>query len=188
MGKLVRCKVCGYIMEEGKLGDVCPACGALSKVFEPYEDPISERRRRILKMDLHPIAVHFSVAFAASLVVITIVSSVAKGRVEELFTATTKIMTFFTPIMVLASFLTGLVDGKIRFRRLDRSPILKRKIVLGIVLFLSTIGLAFIVWIGEFAGLIYSLLSIAVALVSLVCAFLLALWGSSIKDSAFAGK
>ena len=35
MKKYVRCKACGYIMEEGKVGDRCPACGAPRAALVP---------------------------------------------------------------------------------------------------------------------------------------------------------
>jgi len=31
MASLIRCKACGYITKEGKVKDVCPACGVLAK-------------------------------------------------------------------------------------------------------------------------------------------------------------
>ena len=40
---LVRCRACGFIMEEEKLGDVCPACGIPRKAFEPYKETMSKK-------------------------------------------------------------------------------------------------------------------------------------------------
>ena len=48
MANLIRCKACGYVTCEGKIKDVCPACGVPAKMFEPYTDPVSEKRRRFL--------------------------------------------------------------------------------------------------------------------------------------------
>ena len=67
MKDYVRCKACGYIMERSKLGDKCPACGVSATMFEPYDDKLSEKRRRLLDIHVHPIVVHFPQAFAAFL-------------------------------------------------------------------------------------------------------------------------
>ena len=72
MGQLVICKACGFIMLEEKLGDVCPACGVLKKMFEPHNDRVSEKRRKVLEMHIHPIMVHFSQAFAFSVFLLAI--------------------------------------------------------------------------------------------------------------------
>src|SRR3972149_10318207 len=85
VAKMVRCKVCGYVMPEGKLRDKCPACGVAAKAFEPWEDPLSEQRRRALALDLHPIAVHFPTAFVVSLIVIFVVGLAFRGGAAELF-------------------------------------------------------------------------------------------------------
>ncbi len=61
----LKCKACGYIIDEKKLGDVCPACGVPRKAFEPWTDDMSPRRRVLLTLNLHPIALHFPQAFSA---------------------------------------------------------------------------------------------------------------------------
>ena len=61
----LKCKACGYIIDEKKLGDVCPACGVPRKAFEPWTDDMSPRRRTLLTLNLHPIALHFPQAFSA---------------------------------------------------------------------------------------------------------------------------
>ena len=55
---MVRGKVCGYITF-GVLGDKCPACGAAKTAFEPYIDNMAQPRRKILNLQLHPIAGNF---------------------------------------------------------------------------------------------------------------------------------
>ena len=57
--KLFICKPCGFVMKESELQDLCPACGLPKKVFEHYKDRMSPGRRKILGLDMHPIAVHF---------------------------------------------------------------------------------------------------------------------------------
>ena len=43
MANLIRCKACGYVTREGKIKDVCPACGVPAKMFEPYTDPYRKK-------------------------------------------------------------------------------------------------------------------------------------------------
>ncbi|MCI0523539.1 MAG: hypothetical protein L0Y37_07800, partial [Bacteroidales bacterium] len=63
MKELVRCKPCGYVMEAGKLKDVCPACGMPAKAFEPYRERVALNRLFVLSLDMHPIAIHLSQTF-----------------------------------------------------------------------------------------------------------------------------
>ncbi len=72
MAELLRCKSCGYIVEAGRVGEVCPACGVPRKMMEPWKDPLSQRRRFLLGLDLHPIVDHFSVSFSACAVVVAL--------------------------------------------------------------------------------------------------------------------
>ena len=71
MRKLVRCKACGFIMQENELREKCPACGAPKTVFEPYTDTVGEKRRRLLDMDLHPMMVHFPTSFIVAILLQT---------------------------------------------------------------------------------------------------------------------
>lgn len=188
MRKLVRCTACNYVMAEDRLKDVCPACGALRKVFVPYEDPMSERRRRTLELDLHPVAVHFPIAFAASLVVIAVMPFILSGAAERLFRCTGQILSLFLPLLVIAAFLTGLLDGKIRFRRVDRSPYLRRKILLGILFFVASVGLALLFWLGGDEETGWLLATLVVAAAAFACAFALGLIGAQLTGAAFPGK
>ncbi len=188
MGKLVRCKACGYVMPEEKLGEECPACGVPRKTFEPYEDPLSPERRRILDMDLHPILVHFPVAFATSMVVLVVLSLILTGRARELFAATAKIVALFTPILGLVAGLAGLLDGKTRFRKLTRSPYVRRKIVYGVLFNIFAAGLAVLIWAGAAGSGPLAAVTIAVAVIAFVFSFLLGLLGRRLASAAFAGK
>ena len=67
MANLIRCKACGFVTDQGKIKDVCPACGVPAKMFEPYTHPVSLKRRRILDLHTHPVMVHFPQAFALTL-------------------------------------------------------------------------------------------------------------------------
>ncbi len=188
MKKMVRCKACGYIMEEAKLGDVCPACGAPRISFEPYTDTVGEKRRRLLNFDLHPIAVHFPISFIVSVLVFSLASFLFSGQVADLLICTTKMLVLFLPLVVLLAFLVGLLDGMIRFRKIGKSHILKTKVVLGIILFVLSVGLASVVWSKGFVDPVYTVSAIVIDVVALACIVVLSLLGTSISNSAFPGK
>jgi uncharacterized membrane protein/rubredoxin len=187
MDKLVRCKACGYIMPEARLKDKCPACGISREMFEPYTDSMAESRRRILGFHLHPIAVHFPTSFAVAVLVFTIATFFFSGPVEELLICTTKVMVLFLPLLVLIAFLAGLLDGKTRFRRLDRSHILKSKMLYGSIFFVVALGLALLVWLGGLGSVTLISIAAALAAAGVACSVVLALLGMQILNSAFPG-
>lgn len=133
MANLIRCKACGYVTCEGKIKDVCPACGVPAKMFEPYTDPVSQKRRLILGLHIHPIMVHFPQAFTVTLFILAVLSYVTPPAIKESLIVSIKVISFFLPYFIILSLLTGLFDGKIRFRKLT-TPFLKRKIVIGLLL------------------------------------------------------
>jgi O-antigen/teichoic acid export membrane protein/rubredoxin len=187
MKKLIRCKACGYIMLEGKLKDKCPACGVPRDMFEPYTDPMAESRRRILDFHLHPIAVHFPTSFAVAVLVFSVAIFFFSGPIEELLISTTKVMALFLPLLVLIAFLVGLVDGKIRFRRLVHSHILKTKMLWGSLFFVIAIAFALVVWLGGFGSVVLTSIAAVLAAAAVGCSVVLALLGMQILNSAFPG-
>jgi len=140
MRKLVICKACGFIMPESRLRDRCPACGVPAKMFEPYQEKMSEKRKEILSLDIHPILVHFPVAFNFSILVFSVSVFIIKGKILAQLLATMMILIYCLPAVIIAAFLGGLLDGKIRFRRVN-TPILVKKIFLGIFFFLISIAM-----------------------------------------------
>jgi len=147
MAELLRCKSCGYVAEAGKVGDVCPACGVPRKMMEPWKDPVSPPRRRVLDMHLHPIIDHFTVAFLAAGFVLALVALVLPALLPQLVADLMIGMLGVLPLAVVASFVSGLVDGSLRFRR-TRAPALRAKKLLGAVLFLLSVAVAAIVLVA----------------------------------------
>lgn len=62
MNKLYKCKVCGFVLKNKTLPDLCPACGFKGKIFEEFEPTISAKRRKALEMHAHSAIVHFPIA------------------------------------------------------------------------------------------------------------------------------
>jgi hypothetical protein len=188
MKKMVRCKACGHIMPEANLGDKCPACGALRTVFEPYTDQMGEKRRRILNLDLHPMAVHFPTAFAVAILVFSLGITFLTGTAGELLICATGILTLFLPLVVLLAFLVGLLDGTTRFRHIKNSRILKVKITVGVIYFVLSVALALLVWLKGFGGPVFTWAAVLLDAVCVGCTIILSLLGTSILNSAFPGN
>jgi len=129
---LVRCKVCGYVMEADKLGDVCPACGVSRKVFEPYEDRVEPWRRFYLTLDLHPVIVHAPQALTFLLLPLSLLLWRGPEAWRSALDGAVTVMCLLLPPTALGAFASGLVDGRIRYRKWQ-TPLLVRKIVLGVV-------------------------------------------------------
>lgn len=140
----VRCRACGYIMEAAKLGDACPACGVPAKQFEPYDDKVSDKRRRLMDLHIHPIVVHLPQAFVAFLLPVGILLFFATGALRNLLLGTATVLGVVLPFTVAAAFSAGLFDGKLRFRRLT-TAVLRRKMLLGGLFFLASCGGALVV-------------------------------------------
>jgi len=136
--KLVICSVCGYISEEGQLGEMCPACGVAKTAFQPYVDEISAKRRKVLNLHLHNIVVHFPQAFSILMLFLIFMAFFIRGSLQSEFMTAAKILSIFLPLSVLASILSGVLDGKNRFKRTD-TPILKKKLIVGIIFLVFSI-------------------------------------------------
>jgi rubredoxin len=138
--KLMRCRACGLIMDEAHIGDVCPACGLKRTVFEEYTPKVSESRLRILGLNLHPIVLHFPQAFTAILPLLIIGAQLVGGDWAADLLSTAKILALLLPVTIAAAFVTGLVDGKARFKTIS-TPFLKRKMYYGIALFAAAVAM-----------------------------------------------
>lgn len=140
--KQVICSVCGYIAGAGHTEDLCPACGAPKTAFRPYEDKVSLKRRKILDLHLHHMIVHFPQAFSIVILFLIFVAFFFQGIKSELMT-TSKVLSIFLPLSAAASIISGWIDGKTRFKQTN-TPILKRKIFVGILFLVFSIGILLI--------------------------------------------
>ena len=183
--KLVRCKACGFVMAEGALGDRCPACGAPRTAFQPHVDPVGESKRKILRFHLHPIAVHFPTTLSVAIFVFGVGALAIKGQAGDLLVSTNKILGIFLPAVVLLSGSLGFWEGKIRFRKIRNSKILKTKLVYAIALFVASLGIAVTVWPS---GVGFQIITVMLAGATIACAIFLGLLGMSLDDAAFPGK
>ena len=89
------------------------------------------------------------------------------------------------PIVVLLAGGIWFWDGKMRFRKIRNSKILKTKLIYAVALFIVSLGIAVIVWPD---GLVFRVLVLVLAAGTVVCSIFLGLLGMSLDDAAFPGK
>lgn len=185
MENLLKCKACDYIIAEKDLKDVCPACGVPRAAFEPYKEKANPKRMFILNLNLHPISLHFpqAITFFIPLLLLT-------GMLTDLLPLndaliSSKILAYIFPLSVLATFASGALDGKTRFKKFT-TPALKKKLMLGSVLIILSILVFFMFYNNRFEGseryLIFALLG-----ASLACEVFLAQIGKKLMGCRLGG-
>ncbi len=186
MPELVRCKPCGYVSRKDALRSVCPACGAPLSAFEPYEDRISATRRSVLNLDLHPILVHAPQTFATLLPVLAAVTISFPALYSDELSAVACFTAIVLPLSVVGAILSGLIDGKMKFKRLT-TPLLIRKIILGASLLIISGVNATIIILGGFQGGTKSVV-LLLGIASFICAVLLGLTGKRLIIPILPGR
>lgn len=144
MANLMRCKACGFVMAESKIGHVCPACGLPKTVFEEYKEKVSAKRIFILGLDLHPIAVHFPQSLSVLIAVFIAGSMIFGSQLAEQLLTASKILVVLLPVSVVGAIVVGFIDAQARFRRIN-TPMLVKKIVVGMVLLVISVVMCVIV-------------------------------------------
>jgi hypothetical protein len=184
MQNVIRCKACGFIMNEGSY-DVCPACGVSKAAFEPYKLTISEKRKRLLDLHIHPILIHFPQAFTLFALVLLISVLLIKGTVGDALLATTRVIITLLPAAVLAGFFSGILDGKIRFKKI-KAPFLKQKVFLGSAFIITSIISAIFIYFAKPSDFTW-FIEILFMLVCTALSGLLGKIGASLIDSKLPG-
>lgn len=181
MKELVRCKACGYVMEAGKLKDVCPACGMSAKVFEPYRERVALNRLFVLSLDLHPIAIHLSQTFVFLIPFLLLMTNLFPHLQPELFGNVLLFSFYAFPLTLLAAVVTGITDGLFRFKSL-KPPLLRLKIIFSLCITILAITMFFVARTGE-----YELITILLSLGCLYFAVRLGLLGKKLLNVILPG-
>lgn len=126
----IQCGVCGYIGEESKIKQVCPACGAPLTSFTHYEFGINEKRLSNLNMHLHPILVHFPISIAVLSFLFLLIAFLIGSGANDPWILIEKIISIILPFSIIAAMATGLFDAKSRLRDVV-GRVQKQKIQLG---------------------------------------------------------
>ena len=168
MKEKVICPGCGYVTTEGRLGEVCPACGARRAVFKPFEDRVSQKRRIQLNLHLHPMTVHFPQSLSLVIFALLVFSFIVNPPLKANLLIAAQVMMVLLPFSVLGGMLPGVLDGKTRFRRLD-TPFLKTKLLVSGTFLVCALALALLVTLNCRCGIwLYLVLSGLSSLCSLV--------------------
>lgn len=180
--ELVRCRPCGYVMKASELGEgVCPACGLPHTVFEPYRERVSANRLFILGLDIHPIAIHLSQTFVALAPMLIVFHLIFPNFQEVIVHSVINFSVWALPFSLVASTVSGIVDGITRFKTL-RTPMLISKIIYsGLILTTSIIQLII------FTPNVYYWYTIVLGLISLGFAVRLGLLGKHLLDVILPG-
>ncbi|MFC1572303.1 rubrerythrin [Candidatus Eisenbacteria bacterium] len=185
MAKLMRCKACGFTTLESQIKHVCDACGMPKAVFEEYKETISAKRKRILDLHLHPIAVHFPQAIASLIPLLILAGLVLDQRLAAELLTTVKVLVVPLPFFVLGACFVGLIDGKTRFKKLA-TPLLIRKIVLSVVLLvLSTVMCILVLVSGLESGIRFVVLVLSLGCIG--CEMLLGNIGAKLMYAQLKG-
>ncbi len=181
------CKACGYIAEEGELRDVCPACGVSAKMFEPYIEKMSEKRKLILDLHIHPIIVHFPQAFGVSLLLLSLLLFILpSARLPQLLLVI-RTFAFSLPLFLAGAFLSGILDGKIRFHKIT-TPLLKIKLLFGALYILCSIAACLVIGLKENSiTSSQAFLLIGISFIMLICSSLLGIFGTKLLNAKFPG-
>ena len=184
MNGLVRCRICGFVLAEHDLKDVCPACGVSRNLFDPYEDLVEPARRFFLALDFHPVVVHAPQALTFLTMVLLIGESFAPVAWLDYLVKSVVVMLALLPATAAGAFVTGLVDGTVRFRRL-KAPLLREKILLGAVFFVLTLVMAGLVLAGAGGHTAHSRLLLVLNALAFVCCSRLGVVGSRLHRAVF---
>jgi hypothetical protein len=182
MKELVRCKPCGYVMEAGKLKDVCPACGMPAKAFEPYRERVALNRLFVLSLDLHPIAIHLSQTFVFLIPGLIIFTKLFPNIQNELFTHVIQFSVYAFPLTLISAILTGILDGLFRFKSLT-PPLLRLKILFSSIIIVLASSMFFVARDGNYGNV-----TILLSFGCLFCAVRLGLLGKHLIDVILPGS
>lgn len=161
MKEFLRCKACGYIMAKDNPSEVCPACGIQRKVFEDYKYNLSPFRKMILDMDIHAILVHLPQTISVLIPFCGILSMVTDAATGIKFLYSVEILTYILPFTVLGAIVSGIFDGKVRFKKIN-TPALKKKTILGIILLCITGMMAYFNYSDDIKVVLFPLMGLSV--------------------------
>jgi len=180
--ELVRCRPCGYVMKASELGEgVCPACGLPHTVFEPYRERVSANRLFILGLDIHPIAIHLSQTFVALAPMLIVFHMIFPDFQEVIVHSVINFSIWALPFSLLASTVSGIIDGITRFKTL-RTPMLQAKIIYSMLILTTSI-----IQLVIFTPNVYYWYTIVLGLISLGFAVKLGLLGKHLLDVILPG-
>lgn len=174
----IQCGVCGYIGEDSKIKQVCPACGAPLSSFVHYEYGINEKRLSNLSMHLHPILVHFPISIAFLSFIFLLIAFFMGSGDNNQWILIEKIISIILPFSIIAAMAAGLFDAKSRLLSAV-GRLQKQKIKIG-TLFLVVSCISAILINYEVFTIFGRVVILLLALLGIVCSVLLGKKGASL--------
>jgi hypothetical protein len=134
---------------------------------------------------MHPIAVHFPQTMLVFLLQALILNLFFPNFYPDVLLGTAKFTAVIFPFAVLGAYVTGLVDGKLRFKSVT-TPILIKKIVYSSIMFVASVFTPFLVWNG-IENLNNKLILLVCGSIALVCAIVLGHAGKRLMNIGMGG-
>jgi hypothetical protein len=186
--QLFRCGNCGYVLSGAKAEKACPACGAApSGGAAPiaFEGRPGEKRARLLRLRLHPMAAHAAPAFSAALLALAAaIGAVGAAPIGTALVDTARVLAASLPFAIAAAFLTGLADGRLRLKR-GTTPLLVRKMIASAVFLAFSFASAALALFTPLDQAVLVPFGVLGAL-STACALYLGRKGAGLRDAAVA--
>ena len=160
--------------------------GYRQKCLNLITDPVSEKRRKILGLHIHPIIVHFPQSFAFTLFVLAVLSFVAPPQINGVLNCTMQVISSALPFFLILALLTGLVDGKIRFRKVT-TPFLKKKIIFGLSFLFTSILIAAVAFALQLSSVPVMALFTMLTIIAVGFSIALGLIGDELMEAKLSG-
>lgn len=93
-----------------------------------------------MKLHIHPVMVHFPLAFVLSLFLINLFILINIIPLPPAFAAMAEAIVWLLPFAAVLATISGLYDGRLRFKRIN-TPLLKKKIIISGLFILLSISL-----------------------------------------------
>ncbi|MFW9997030.1 MAG: hypothetical protein ACFFD4_33615, partial [Candidatus Odinarchaeota archaeon] len=148
--------------------------------FAPFKVKVSHKRLKWLELDVHPVNVHLTEAFAAMTTILFFITLFIHELLGINFFTVHDFFVLLLPLFIMAGGATGLIDGKVRYRKLG-TPYLKLKITMAIgLLVVSLVMLVVHFQNPERTDTVFLLLEMVLVLIAMLLAALLGWFGAKL--------
>ena len=138
-----------------------------------------------MELNMHPISAHLPQAFVIVIPLLILGSLVTGSKTGQELVVTAKWLSILLPFAVLASMSLGVIDGLTRFKKIN-TPMLFRKVILGLVLLiLSTAMALLVIFEGLNEGTMWIVLALGVG--CFACQVLLGFLGGKLRCARLEG-
>jgi uncharacterized membrane protein len=155
-------------------------------MFEPLTEKFSDDRRKYLDLHIHPIIVHFPQAFAGTLFALMALMLFTSGALRQIIADAVTVISVGLPITVIASFVSGIKDGTVRYKKIT-TPFLRLKITVGIIYTILSIVNITVVFLTPWTTPTLAIVTTLIALGLVVCTTALGKIGAELSCARMPG-